>query len=68
MNRKHCEGHDKVLFTSKREALKSLTGNLKSKRVRVYECEEHRGLYHLTKEGRRYQTSERLTPKRKRVL
>lgn len=52
--RQTCEEHNKVLFSSKRDALNSLVGQLKSKRVRVYGCTAHPGKVHLTKEGAKY--------------
>lgn len=55
MSRPVCEYHDKTLYTSKREARACLTGGLKGKRIWVYECDEHPGSFHISKEGRRYQ-------------
>jgi hypothetical protein len=43
-----------MLFRDRRDAVGSLQGGLRSKRVRVYPCEEHRGMVHLTKESRKY--------------
>lgn len=44
-----CEATDKVIFWSEKEARDSLTGALKSKRMRAYRCPgtQH---YHNTKE------------------
>lgn len=51
MSVSYCEDADKVGFSSKRAARKSLTGQLKSKRIRIYPCAYHRDHYHMTKEG-----------------
>ena len=45
-----CEDTGKTGYLSKHSARASLTGQLKSKRVRVYPCPYHPGHYHLTKE------------------
>lgn len=46
-----CNSCGKRSFTSTKAARKALTGQLKSKRVRVYSCPEHPGTFHLTKES-----------------
>ena len=47
---KKCDAHDKGLFTSKQEARKALVGQLASKSVRVYPCDETPGQFHVTKD------------------
>lgn len=44
-----CDETGKTGFTSEREARKSLTGQMKSQRMRAYFC-DHCHLTHLTKE------------------
>lgn len=46
-----CECCYKVLYTSRNTAMASLVGQLKTKRVRVYECPGNKGEYHVTKES-----------------
>jgi uncharacterized protein YlaI len=50
-SRPKCNRCDKVLYTSKHDARMSLTGQLRSKSIRVYPCPERHGNYHVTKEG-----------------
>lgn len=45
-----CPETGKAIFHTKHAALDSLTGQLRSKTVRVYPCPEHPGHLHLTKE------------------
>lgn len=59
MDRPFCEEHDKYLFTNRKQAMSSLMGGLASKRMRVYPCTEHKGLYHLTKELQKVRNKER---------
>lgn len=47
---KKCEEHDKALYTSKQDARRALVGQLASKSVRVYACDEHPGQFHVTKD------------------
>lgn len=56
-HRPHCEEHDKVLYSSKHDARAAQVGAMKSRRIRVYECDEHPDRYHVTKEDVRYQTA-----------
>ena len=49
VSRVRCESADKVCYGSKHDARKSLTGQLKSKSVRIYRCPSCHE-YHLTKE------------------
>ena len=56
LNRPYCDTHEKVLFNSKKDAVAALVGQLKSKRVRVYDCSEHPGKVHMTKEGAKYKS------------
>lgn len=46
-----CDACGKVLYTSKAAARASLTGQLRSKRIRLYTCAAHPGRFHVTKEG-----------------
>lgn len=46
-----CDECDKRVFTSKHTARAALTGQLKSKRIRVYPCPSHKGTWHVTKEA-----------------
>lgn len=52
--RDRCEEHDKTLYHSRHDAVGSLVGGMKGKRVRVYPCDAHKGRVHLTKESRKY--------------
>lgn len=45
-----CDDHSKQLYTSTKTARSALTGQLRSKRIRVYECDAHPGKFHVTKE------------------
>lgn len=45
-----CDYAQKVAYSSVQEARKSLTGQLRSKRIRVYECTAYPEHFHLTKE------------------
>lgn len=45
-----CVKHDKHLYTSVRTARAALTGQLRSKRIRVYPCDANKGLFHVTKD------------------
>ncbi len=45
-----CDEHGKHLYSSPHTARSALTGQLRSKRIRVYPCEAHKGQYHVTKE------------------
>jgi len=49
-NRKTCEATGKVCYSSKHEARMSLMGQLASKSIRVYQCTEDHGHWHLTKD------------------
>ena len=44
-----CDATGKACFESKHSALASLTGQLKSKNVRVYRCTANRAHFHVTK-------------------
>jgi hypothetical protein len=46
----YCEETGKAFYSSERVARDSLTGGLKSKRVRVYRCTYHPEHLHITKE------------------
>lgn len=59
MSQPRCESHDKVLYTSKKQGLKTLVGDLAGKRMRFYPCEDHPGLGHMTKEPVKVRNSER---------
>lgn len=50
LNHKTCDETGKVIFYSKADARKSLVGQLKSKRVRIYPCHYCHGM-HVTKES-----------------
>ncbi len=45
-----CNECGKRTFTSKHAARAALTGQLRSKRIRVYRCPAHPGMFHITKE------------------
>lgn len=45
-----CEETGKTAYTSKHAARAALTGQLRSKRIRVYPCPHHPGHFHVTKE------------------
>lgn len=47
--RKSCESTGKACFGSKHEARNSLVGQLASKSIRVYQCDEEPDHWHLTK-------------------
>ena len=47
-NKVYCEATGKVSYTSKHTALQALTGQLKSKAIRVYPCNECH-MFHVTK-------------------
>lgn len=48
--RPRCESCDKTLYSSKHEARMALTGQLRSKSIRMYPCPSVPGNYHVTKE------------------
>jgi hypothetical protein len=50
VERPRCDSCGKVLYSSKHDARMSLTGQLKSKSMRVYPCPGKPGMYHSTKE------------------
>jgi len=47
---KKCEEHDKTLYSSKKDARKALVGQLASKSVRAYPCDQNPGQFHVTKD------------------
>lgn len=53
-HRAECEVHEKVLYNNKKDALGAATGALRSRRLRVYECDAHPGKVHVTKENVKY--------------
>jgi len=52
--RERCDEHDKTLYRDRKDAVGALMGGLKSKRVRVYPCQAHHGMVHMTKESVKY--------------
>lgn len=50
VSRSKCTKCEKFLYTSKHDARMALTGQLRSKSIRVYPCPEKHGNYHVTKE------------------
>ncbi len=55
-HRERCEKHDKVLYRNRKDAVGATMGHLKSQRLRVYPCDDHPGLVHLTKETIKYRS------------
>lgn len=44
-----CEETGKAIFLSESAARKSLVGQLSTKHIRIYRCDEHPSHFHLTK-------------------
>lgn len=53
-----CEEHGKVLYSSVKDAREAQVGAMKSRRIRVYECDQHPDRHHVTKEDARHQINE----------